>query len=146
MNLSILNHFQHLNVDLSRSLKVKCDSSIRLPMTSCWYLKVRYGLSSFKRYKPPQSEWPWHWPFKVTEIKCKRTNGLPLYAFLLMFNGNIWPNSGPLQDIRLRNLSDPDFDLSRSLKVNCYGVVWLSIYCFLLIYMYIVTTCLSLDV
>ncbi len=29
-----------------------------------------------------------------------------MYAFLLMFNSNIWPNSAPLLDIRLRNLSD----------------------------------------
>ncbi len=32
-----------------------------------------------------------------------------VYAFLLMFNSNIWPNSAPLQDIRLYNLSDFDF-------------------------------------
>ncbi len=37
---------------------------------------------------------------------------------LLMFNGNIWPNSAPLQDISFQNLSDLDIDLSRSLKSN----------------------------
>ncbi len=70
--------------------------------------------------------------------------GLSLYAFLLMFNSNIWPNSAPLQDIRLYNLSDLGFDLSRSLKVKYDGVIGLSIYGFLLIY--IVTACLSLPV
>ncbi len=37
----------------------------------------------------------------------------------------------PLQDIRLRNLSDLEFDLSRSLKVIC-DVIGLPIYAFLL--------------
>ena len=54
--------------------------------------------------------------------------GLPLYIFLLIFNSNIWPNSAPLQDIRLQNLSDLDFDLPRSLKVECDGVIGFSIY------------------
>ncbi len=31
-----------------------------------------------------------------------------------MFNSNIWSNCAPLQDISLQNLSDLDFDLSRS--------------------------------
>ena len=57
-----------------------------------------------------------------------------------MFNSNKWPNSAPLQDTRLRNLSD--LGLSTSLKVKCDAVIGLSIYDFLLIY--IVTTCLSL--
>ena len=55
------------------------------------------------------------------------------YAFLLMFNSNIWPNSTPLQDTKLRNLSDLDLDLSRSLKFKCDGVIGLSIYGFVLI-------------
>ena len=113
------------------------------------------------------------------KVKCDSVIGLPIYAFLLMFNSNIWSNSAPLQDIssqnlsdlnlsrslrsnlitamdspyvlswpnsaplrdtRLRNLSDFEFDLSRSLKVKCDGVIGLSIYGFLLIY--IVTACL----
>ena len=36
--------------------------------------------------------------------------------------------------IRLRNLSDLDFDLSRSLKVECDGVIGFSIYGFPFIY------------
>ncbi len=55
MHVSILDHFLHLNFDLSRSLKVKCD-----------------GI------------------------------GLSVYAFLLMFDSNIWPNSAPLRDIRFQ--------------------------------------------
>ncbi len=56
-------------------------------------------------------------------IKYDSVIGLPIYAFLLMFNRNIWPNSAPLQDVMLRNLSDLDFDLSRSLKVECDGII-----------------------
>ncbi len=51
-----------------------------------------------------------------------------------MINSNIWPNSAPLRDTKLRNLSDYDFELSRSLKVKCDGVIGLAIYGFLLIY------------
>ena len=51
-----------------------------------------------------------------------------------MFNSNIWPNSTPLQDIRLQNLSDLEFDLSRSLKVKCDDVIGLSLYAFLLMF------------
>ncbi len=40
----------------------------------------------------------------------------------------------PLQDMRLRNLSDLEFDLSRSLKVICDHVIGLSIYAFLLMF------------
>ena len=36
-----------------------------------------------------------------------------------MFKSNIWPKPAPLQDLSdLRNLSDLEFDLSRSLKVS----------------------------
>ncbi len=51
-----------------------------------------------------------------------------------MFNSNIWPNSAPLQDIRLQNLSNLAFDLSRSLKVKCDSVIELPIYAFLLMF------------
>ncbi len=50
----------------------------------------------------------------------------------LMFNNSISPNSPPLQDIRLRNLSDLAFGLSRSPKVKCDGGTRLPIYGFLL--------------
>ncbi len=46
----------------------------------------------------------------------------------------MWYNSSPLQDIRLRNLSDVELDLSRSLKVKCDDVLGLAIHGFLLTY------------
>ncbi len=42
-----------------------------------------------------------------------------------------------LQDIRLRNLSDLDFAFSRSLKVECDGIIGFSKYGSLFIYIYI---------
>ena len=87
------------------------------------------------------------------KIKCDDVIGIPIYCFLLIFNGsiwlnshplrnislrnltlmfNIWLNSAPVHDIRLRNLSDMYFDLSRSLKVKCYGVLGLPTYGILL--------------
>ncbi len=59
--------------------------------------------------------------------------GLPIYGFLLMFNSNIGPNQAPLRDIRLQNLCDLDFDLSRSLKVKSSGAFRLAIYDFILV-------------
>ncbi len=44
--------------------------------------------------------------------------GPSIYDFLPMFNSNIWPHWAHLWDIRLQNLSDFEFDSSRSLKVN----------------------------
>ncbi len=58
--------------------------------------------------------------------------GPPIHGFVLMVNCNLWPNSAPLRVIRHYNLSDPEFDLSRSLKVKCHGVIGLIIYGFLL--------------
>ncbi len=51
-----------------------------------------------------------------------------------MFNSNIGSIYALLGDIRLRNLSDLDFDLSRSLKVKSNGAVRLLIYGFLLMF------------
>ncbi len=45
------------------------------------------------------------------KVLCDDVIGLSLYDFLLTFNSNLWPNSAPLQDIRLRNVSDLEFDL-----------------------------------
>ncbi len=47
-----------------------------------------------------------------------------------MFDSNIGPNSAPLRDIRLRNLSDLEFDLSKSFKVGCDVVIGLPTYGF----------------
>ena len=57
----------------------------------------------------------------------------PYMVFLLMFNSNIGPNMAPLRDISLQNMSDLEFNLSRSLKVKCNGAVRLSIFDFLLL-------------
>ncbi len=59
----------------------------------------------------------------------------PYMFFLVMINSNIRPNYAPLRDIRLRNLSDLDFDLSRSnFKVESDDVIGLPIYSFLLMF------------
>ena len=47
-----------------------------------------------------------------------------------MFNSYIWPNSAPLQDTRLRNLSD----FSRSLKVIYDDIIGLSLYALLFMF------------
>ncbi len=79
---------------------------------------------NFTRYKASKSEWPWLEPFKV---KYDSAIELPIYGFLLLFYRNVWPNSATLQDIRLWNVRDLEFDLSRSLKVKCDSVTGLPI-------------------
>ncbi len=61
----------------------------------------------------------------------------------LMFNSNLWPNSAPLQHIRLRHLSDLEFDLTKPLKVKIDDVIGNTIHGFLLTYKAI--TCLTLN-
>ncbi len=73
-------------------------------------------------------------PSRPLKVKYDGMIGLPVYDFLLMFNGNIGPNWAPSGDIRLLNLGDLDFDLSRSLKVKCKGAIGLPIYGFLLMF------------
>ncbi len=46
----------------------------------------------------------------------------------------MWPNSGNLQDIRLQNPSDLNFDLSRSLKIKRDSAFEDPIYGFILIF------------
>ncbi len=53
------------------------------------------------------------------KVKYDSVTGLSIYAFLLTFNSNMWPNSAPLWYIRLQNVSDLEIDLWRSLKVKC---------------------------
>ncbi len=45
------------------------------------------------------------------KVKCHGVIGLTIYDLLLIFNSNIGPNYGPLRDVRLRNISDLEFDL-----------------------------------
>ncbi len=54
--------------------------------------------------------------------------------FADLFDYNIWPNSALLRDIRLRNMSHPEFDLSRSPRVKCDSVFGLAIYAFSLMF------------
>ncbi len=54
------------------------------------------------------------------------TNGNFLQTYFIVTYG-----LAPLQDVRLQNLSDLEFDLSRSLKVICNDVIGLPIYAFL---------------
>ena len=49
-----------------------------------------------------------------------------------MFYSSIWPNTAPLQDTKLLNLSDLDLDLSRSLNVKYDDVIGLARHGFLL--------------
>ncbi len=43
---------------------------------------------------------------------------IPYNAFVLMFNGNIWPNFCPFTRYKLQNPNDFDTDLSMSLRLN----------------------------
>ncbi len=142
-------YLSDLDIDLSRSLKVKCDSVIGLPIfdfllmfnSNIW--PETAPLRDIRLRSLSDLEFDFSRSLKV---KCDSVIGLPIYAFLLMFNtnSNIWLSSAPLQDIRLWNLSDLQFHLSRSLKVECDGVIGFSIYSVLFIH--IVTACLSLTV
>ena len=58
----------------------------------------------------------------------------PHVVFTLMFSSNISPNLAPLRHIKLRNFTDPEFNLSMSLKVKCHGTTELSLYSFLLMF------------
>ncbi len=91
-------------------------------------------LCSFTRYSASQFEWPWLWFFKVTQGQMWQSRWTPHIYFPITFYSNVWTNSGPLQDIRLQNLSDIEFDLSRSLKVKCDSVIGLPIYAFLSVF------------
>ncbi len=111
-----------LEVDLSRSLKVKCGGAVGLPI--CDFLLVLNSNA-------------WRNSGHLRDIRLQNLSDLgaelsgslksnviaqmevPINASILMFNGNIWPNSALLRHIMLRNLGDLDFHLSRSLKIKC---------------------------
>ncbi len=68
------------------------------------------------------------------KIKCDGVIGFP-NILLIMLYSNIWPaNYSPIRDIRLRNLSDLDFDLSMTLNVKCDGAIGLPVYGLLLMF------------
>ncbi len=131
-----------LDFDLLRSLKVKYDSVIRLPLYGFLLLFNNNIWPSCNSAPLRDLSFQNLSDLNIELSKLLRSNVITsiyyAYAFLLrlklMFNSNIWPNFALLRDIRLRNLRDLGFDLSRALKVKCDGVIWLSIYGFLLIY------------
>ncbi len=59
----------------------------------------------------------------LAKVQRNGAIGLPIYGFLLMVNRNIWPNMALFES--LQNMSDPEFDLSKSLKVKSNGAVGL---------------------
>ncbi len=71
------------------------------------------------------------WKTRSLRVKYRSVISLTIYPFLF---SNIWPNSAPLWYIRLRNVSDLEFDLWRSLKVKCDYVIGLYLYAFLLMF------------
>ncbi len=77
-----------------------------------------------------KSEWPWHWPFKINEVKSNRTNGLSIHAFLLMFYSNTWLNCS-FTRYKASKSEWPWLDLSRWLNMKCDNVIGLPIYAFL---------------
>ena len=63
-----------------------------------------------------------------------RCHWTPYIWFPFDVNSNIGPKQALLQDIRLRNLSELECDLSMSLKVKCESPIGLPIYGFLLMF------------
>ncbi len=75
-------------------IHIQCQISKYIQILSNLCLKFKIALfCKLMRYRPSTCEWPWHWSFKVTnlKVKCKHTLRLRLSAFLLMFSSNIWP-------------------------------------------------------
>ena len=98
--LSFFMRYQgDVEIALSRSLKVKYNHTIELPIYDILSLLNSniWPILLFTRYTPSKSERPWHWPSEVTKVKNNRTIGLPTDVFLLMFSSNIWPFFGHLQ-------------------------------------------------
>ena len=69
------------------------------------------------------------------KVKCDGAIGLPIWICgFLLFNSNIWPNWAHLLDIGLRHLSDLDFDISMTSKVNAIVPLWATMQDFLLVF------------
>ena len=61
-------------------------------------------------FKALKCQWPWIWPFNFNgHSKANVSFDSPYMLSYLCLIVNIWPNCAPLQDIRLRNLSDLEF-------------------------------------
>ncbi len=63
-------------------------------------------------------------------MNCGGAFGFHIYDFALMVNSNIWRNIVPLRDTAPQNVSDLEFDLSKSIKAKCDGGIGLPIYDF----------------
>ncbi len=65
------------------------------------YFIVTYGLAPLQAIRLRNlSDLEFHLS-RSLKVICDDVVGFPIYAFLLMFNSNLWPNSAPSQDIRL---------------------------------------------
>ena len=88
MHLSTFENIQHLNCDCSRSLKVKCDGSTRLPKynfilvfnSNIWPNSAH--LRDIRLLNLSDLEFDLS---KSLKVKYDSVIGLPTYVFLLMF-------------------------------------------------------------
>ena len=101
----MLQNLSDLDFDLSKSLKLKCDSIIGI---SSYALLLMFNSNIWSNSAPLRdiglrnlSDLEFHLS-RSSKVKYNCVIGLPIYAFLLTININISPNSAPLQDIRLR--------------------------------------------
>ena len=142
MHVIILDHIQHLNFDLSRSLKVKCDGGFGLPIPPVYDFLLVFNSNIWPNSAAVRDISLWC-PSELDidlsrslRVKCDSVIGLPICGFYLCLIVTYGLTLPLLQDHlrKLQSLSDLDFDRSRSLKVKCDGVIGLSIYGFLLIY------------
>ncbi len=112
-----------LDFELSKSLKVKSDGVIALAVHGFLLMansNIRANSVPLRDIKALKSQWPWLDLDLSRSLKIKRDGviGLIIYGSLLMINSNIGTNLTPLQEMTLLYLSDPNFDLSMSLKVK----------------------------
>ncbi len=84
-----------------------------------WFpINIRFT-SKFTTYKPSKCQWPWLWPYKVTQGEmwwCCWTLHMWSPIGLIVTHG--LTRSAPLRDISVWNRSDLDSDLSSSGKSN----------------------------
>ena len=128
----MLHNLSDLDLDLSRSLRFKCDSIIALHIYAFLLMFNGNTWANFAHLRCIEM----YRGFKILVISSltfqghSRSNvivfiGLLIYVFfLLMSKSNMLPNSAPVQDIRLRNQSDFEFHISRSIKAKCDDVIW----------------------
>ena len=101
-------------------------------MVSYWCSILTYNLCSFMKYKAPKISMTT--TFQSLNSKSNCAIGLSVCGSLIPFNSNMWASCFFTRYKRHRNLGKLEFDLSRSLKVNCYGTTSRPIYCLLLMF------------